>query len=394
MNLAIVPFHDWRKILVEGNRTRDAHFIEYFRDVDTINKLIIINRPITYAELLIKKKLKKIPGKVILSNTGCRLIRIDEKTFVIDFISSQFMQHIIQKRDWYLTAFCDDKFVRFIQQCLGFLNIMEINYLSHNIYASYLFKSIKPSSLIFDAYDNIVKFPFPKSHLLKLSLAYIEYKNTANMWLTNSQSNLDFYQSHYHVNNLRIISNGVSFSNFRDLNDHIPEDLVKIKGPIIGFGGKITHLFDVKLYNYLLDEHPNKSFVIVGQIINKEVFEKINKRTNFHYLGDKNYLDYPHYVKSFDICIIPYLTNDNAHGGDSIKAYEYLSVGKKTVGTIGNGLEALGDFLFLCANYKEFSQQLANLNNEKEVFYDSKLSWNKKGDEILDFFKTEVINIS
>ena len=109
---------------------------------------------------------------------------------------------------------------------------------------------------------------------------------------------------------------------------------------------------------------------------------------------DKNYLDYPNYVNSFDICIVPYITNDNAHGGDSIKAYEYLSVGKKTVGTIGNGLESLGDFLYLCANHKEFSEQLFDTINNKEAFYDSKLSWKNKGDEIIAFFKSEIINIS
>ena len=31
MNLVVVPFHDWRKILLEGSRTRDSHFIEEFR---------------------------------------------------------------------------------------------------------------------------------------------------------------------------------------------------------------------------------------------------------------------------------------------------------------------------------------------------------------------------
>ena len=53
--------------------------------------------PDTYAELLIKKKFKKIPGQVVLSHKRCRLIKIDEKTFVIDFISNQSLQQIIQK---------------------------------------------------------------------------------------------------------------------------------------------------------------------------------------------------------------------------------------------------------------------------------------------------------
>jgi teichuronic acid biosynthesis glycosyltransferase TuaH len=388
MNLAIVPFHDWRKILVEGNRTRDAHFIEYFREADAINKLIIINRPITCAELLIKKKIKRIPGEVVLSNKGCCLIRIDEKTFVIDFISSQFIQHIIQKRDWYLTAFCDNEFVRFIRQCLGFLSIKDINYLSHNIYASYLFKAINPSLLIFDAYDNVVKFPFPKKHLCKLSLAYSEYKNTANMWITNSQSNLDYYQDHYHANNIKIIRNGIESSDFKNLSNNTPSDIVNINKPIVGFGGKITHLFDYDLYNYLLNEHPDKSFVIVGQIINREVYGKIKKRSNFHYLGDKNYSDYPYYVKSFDFCIIPYLTNDCSHGGDSIKAYEYLTTGKKTIGTIGNGLETLGSFLYLCSSYKNFSKEISNTTNNKKIFNDKEFSWKNKGEKIIELFNS------
>ena len=96
MNLAVIPYHDWRKILIEGGRTRDAHFINCFRELNNVEKLIIINRPITFPELLIKKRLKKIVGKVLLSKNGCRLVQLDEKSFIIDFISPDFINHIIQ----------------------------------------------------------------------------------------------------------------------------------------------------------------------------------------------------------------------------------------------------------------------------------------------------------
>ena len=56
LNIVYVPYHDWRKILNEGNRTRDAHFINSFRQDETVDKILIINRPITYTELLVKKR--------------------------------------------------------------------------------------------------------------------------------------------------------------------------------------------------------------------------------------------------------------------------------------------------------------------------------------------------
>ena len=60
MNLAVIPYHDWRKILIEGSRTRDAHFINHFQKSEEIEKLIIINRPITIPELILKKRLRKM----------------------------------------------------------------------------------------------------------------------------------------------------------------------------------------------------------------------------------------------------------------------------------------------------------------------------------------------
>ena len=63
MNLVVVPFHDWRKILLEGSRTRDSHFIEEFRKRQ--DKVIIVNIPTTLLEIIIKKKLNLIRGKLV-----------------------------------------------------------------------------------------------------------------------------------------------------------------------------------------------------------------------------------------------------------------------------------------------------------------------------------------
>ena len=386
MHLAVAPYHDWRKILVEGNRTRDAHFIEHFRNFDSVKKIVIINRPITYPELLIKKKLHRITGKILLSKKGFRLIQIDSKTYVVDFISTDFLNHMIQKRDWYFNAYSNKSYLDFILEAYEHLGINKINYISFNIYAAHMFKAIKDSSVIFDAWDNFLKFPFAKSHLYKIKEAYLTYKNKNTFWTTNAKANLVYYNEHYNINKIRIISNGVDIERFNSKADILPEDLKGLPRPIIGFGGKITHLFDASLFNYLLSAHPDKSFVIVGQVLNKSIFKDIKKSNNFYYLGDKSYDLYPQYVKNFDICIIPYVLEKFGHGADTIKAYEFISTHKKTVGTSSSGMSRLSEYIYVCDDKKLFSDCLFNIENEKDKFYDKSYNWESKARAMLNIF--------
>ena len=389
MNLAVIPYHDWRKILVEGSRTRDSHFINHFQQSEDIEKLIIINRPITMPELILKKRLKCIEGEIVLKEKSCKLIKISEHCYVIDFLSNDIINHILFKRDLYFDAYRDDVFVSFIQKAYDFLNIKEINYISYNIYSAFLFNKLKYNNLLFDAWDNYAKFPFSEKHLKKIKLAYHCFAKCTEKWSTNSIENMKYYQNHYGINNIEVVKNGVDLNKFQNANLNKPADIDKLQSPIIGFGGKITHLFDVDLYNYLVKKNKDKAFVIVGQIIDKKIFNQINKTDNFYYLGDKHYSVYPSYVQSFDICIVPYLVGDKAHGGDSIKAYEFLAAGKKTIGTSGNGLTNLKEYLYLHDSFSDFSEELSDSVNEKINFDSQDYSWNQKSEIILEILKNK-----
>ncbi len=103
------------------------------------------------------------------------------------------------------------------------------------------------------------------------------------------------------------------------------------------------------------------------------------------FLGDKNYAIYPSYVANFDICIVPYNINGGQHGGDSIKAYEYLLTGKKIVGTNGNGLQDLEKHLYLAENPKEFSDALKHIKNEKISIDIEDHSWQSKSIKLLTY---------
>ncbi len=388
MNLTIIPFHDWRKNQKEGFRTRDSHLINNLYKSNRVNKVLVINRPTTIVELFHKKTPKKIRGKVILSKKKFTLYEVETNLFVVDFISNDVMGQITKRQKWFIDKYYQKDYLNFIKECWDKLSFGKTRLITQNIFAYKLAIALPARSKLFDAWDNFLKFPAYQKIRVHLKEGYQEMANEIKYWTTNSTENIDFYKSTFGVDKITLLKNGVNI-NFAKNIDHEPADLALIKKPIIGFGGKISYLLDVNLINYIVQHNKDLSFVFVGQILNKQTFNAIDKEPNIYFLGDKHYNEYPSYVKNFDICIIPYNTGKGQHGGDSIKAYEYLSTGKKVVGTNGNGLEDLKDYIYIANTPKEFSDALKDNNNNKLKLEVLKYSWNKKAQTMIDILNEE-----
>lgn len=384
--VAYIPYHDWRKIEAEGNRTRDAHFIDSFRKNKHIEHLIIINRPITYAELLIKKRSirTKLQEELIYKSKGGRLYKVDDQTYLVDFILHQNMLQIKNGRKWFFSAYGNEDFVSFYKKCLIFLEIKDVPVITANVFSYQFIKKIH-SKKIFDAWDNFYLIPGLNNIKEELFIAYQNLAKDVSCWITNSEENKSFYTEKYNASVSDVVKNGVDADIFCD-NQKIPKDLKRIKdlgNLIAGFGGKITHLFDVEIFNFITLDNPSINFVIIGQILDKSVFLKIKQRNNVFYLGDKHYQDYANYISNIDIGIIPYRIKENQHGGDSIKAYEYLSAGLIVVGTRGNGLQSLEEYINISETKEAFSNYL-KFPHKKKKFITSEFSWKNKAQLFLD----------
>jgi len=379
MAIAIIPFHDWRKIQLEGFRTRDAHFIEELsKDEDRIK--IIINRPTTLAEILIKRKLNLIKGEVIYKKSGFRLYRIDEDLYLVDYVSNNVLKQILSGYKWFINQYGSKKYIDFINEVLVELNI-ENDYclLNQNIFASNLSRGLKPKISVFDAWDNFTKFTVYKKIKKELETAYHSYATTCSFWITNSKDNVDDFSELYRPKRITLIANGVDVSRFKDSIDKVPDDMKSIPRPIIGFGGKITQLIDVDLLNQVMEKSKEVSFVFVGQILDKKIYNSIEKPYNFHYLGDKHYDLYPNYVKNFDVCIVPYVVDEKKKSGaNSIKVYEYLGANKKVIGTNSNGLEDLAKHVYIVKSAEEFIEALKSEQNDKMPINLDQHSWSSK----------------
>ncbi len=389
MNLIVIPFHDWRKIIKEGFRTRDSHFIESLEKSKSINTLLVVNRPTTILEIFLKKKGKKIEGEIVLKRKNFSLIKVSNKTYVIDFISNDILGQIRTKFLWFIKKYANKDFVHFINESLSLLEINKYNVVSQNVFAHKLIPNLEPQKSVFDAWDNFCLINDYYAISDKIKSAYLNYAEKASLWITNSNDNISYFSKEFSLSRIELIKNGLDTKRFNSENNYLePNDIKNIKKPIVGFGGKITQTINIEWLNYEIEKNPDFSFVLIGQILDKAIFNSILKRPNVYYLGDKFYDEYPNYVNSFDICLVPYyIEEDKKSGTNPIKVYEYLALNKKVIGTNGNGLEDLKDYLFLADNKEDMAEEIMKgfLNTKSQLNLKDN-SWDTKTEELLNLF--------
>lgn len=387
MNIVVIPFHDWRKIISEGFRTRDSHFIESLDRSEKVDKVIVINRPTTILEIILKKKRKKIEGEIILNQRGLKFIKVTEKIVVVDYVSNDIIGQVKNRFLWFIQKYEQQKFITFINECLSNINVSEYFVLSQNIFASRLAIKLRKDKLVFDAWDNFLKIDDYFSFKEDINTGYDQYHQHSDFWITNSNDNIRYFSEKYTGLNIQLIKNGVDSKRFNPKNNYEPQiDLELIPRPIVGFGGKITQTINLEILNYAIMNCPEVSFVFLGQILDQNIYNSILKSKNVFYLGDKHYDKYPNYVNGFDICLVPYYVEESKSSGTNpIKVYEYLSLGKKVIGTNGNGLEDLKEYLYTINNKEELVEEInRGITNDKTKINIDDHSWDTKTQELLD----------
>ncbi|MCP4685024.1 MAG: glycosyltransferase family 1 protein [bacterium] len=384
LDLVVIPFHDWRKVQREGTRTRDAHIIKHCIKHPKVDRVVIVNRPMSLPEMVYKRTQWRTEGAPIASTGNSQLVQIDDRAFVIDFRAFDLITPVLKGKNWFLSAHGRSGFVAVVEKYLRHLRITDFDVVSFSVYAAELVAQLGARRKLFDAWDNFLRFPDHQRYLAGFRRAYTGYADHCRLWTTNSHSNRKCYQDEFGVENCRVIKNGVDVERFAGVSDE-PSDLKAVPRPIIGVGAKITHLLDTDLINRALASHHDKSFVLVGQMLEKKVFREINKAPNFFYLGDKSYDDYMAYVQNFDVCTIPYVVGDREHGGDSIKFYEYLAAGKPIVSAAIEGVTDDYDNVFVAANHEEFCAMIPRALEARPVEHHlpEDLTWRHKADELL-----------
>jgi glycosyltransferase involved in cell wall biosynthesis len=101
--------------------------------------------------------------------------------------------------------------------------------------------------------------------------------------------------------------------------------------PVIGYVGGIHRFFDVEMLAAMAQAKPDWSWVLVGPLqISPRDLKQI---PNIHLAGPKSHEELPYYISSFDVGIVPYLSNGYTATVVPTKINEYLAMGKPVVST-------------------------------------------------------------
>jgi glycosyltransferase involved in cell wall biosynthesis len=111
-----------------------------------------------------------------------------------------------------------------------------------------------------------------------------------------------------------------------------PSDQADIPHPRIGFYGVLDERLDRDLLRQVAKQHPDWHFVLIGPVV-KIRHEELPRAGNIHYLGQKEYVELPRYLASWDVAMLPFARNASTRFISPTKTPEYLAAAKQVVST-------------------------------------------------------------
>jgi glycosyltransferase involved in cell wall biosynthesis len=128
-----------------------------------------------------------------------------------------------------------------------------------------------------------------------------------------------------------LLEQGVDYDHWRHVtNGDVAPEIAKIPRPRLGYFGAIEPwLVDQELIKRASRERPEWQWIFIG---NRSRGLEIEELPNAHFLPAVAYADLPAYAAGFDVCVLPWETEQSFTSyGSAIKVREYLATGKPVV---------------------------------------------------------------
>lgn len=191
--------------------------------------------------------------------------------------------------------------------------------------------------------------------------------------------------------NTFIGKNGVNFADYEraKIAGAVPEQLSRIRRPIIGYVGTVDSRNDYALLAEVAGKRPDWSFVLLGLITYREAVRSLSGE-NVHFLGLVDYRELPAYVLSFDVCInFPVISQLTEHA-DYLKLYEYLAAGKPVVSTDVYAARKVRPLVRIAVDAEDFIRKIeASLADRDTKSIEDRLkfakdnSWEKRAEDMM-----------
>jgi len=163
-----------------------------------------------------------------------------------------------------------------------------------------------------------------------------------------------------------LLEQGVDYERWSKVTTlSIAPEIDKIPHPRLGYFGAIEPwLVDQELIKREARERPSWQWIFIG---NRSRGIEIEDLPNTHFLPPVQYEELPAYAAGFDVCVLPWETEQAFTSyGSAIKVREYLASGKPVVISPLPEYEPMGDVLRIARSRDEFLRLVEDALNEND----------------------------
>lgn len=357
LDIIVFPLHDWKKCQSQGLARRDTHIIRGLEKVPDVRTILLVDRPVSSSMLVynaIRGESSFARAERLVRRSGTRwLWQLSDKLYVLDTVVIDPLSALLMRKRWWPHILENMSFLAGVRDTANHLGIERP--------VLWLFTPISAPAIgwfserlvVFDAIDNWVKHDHMSAYRHAALSGYDRIRLKADIAFCNSKSMQRFLaggrpESYW-------VPNGVDLTLFRPSSKRMLHEAPVAGKPRVGYAGAIDSRLDVDLLEQCATALPYADFVLVGPVVGSTGFlRRLRSLRNVYCLGSKRYEDMPHYINSFDVCVIPHKVNGYTDAMNPLKLYEYLACGKPVVSTSVAGVDTFRDVITIVDSPSSF----------------------------------------
>lgn len=190
--------------------------------------------------------------------------------------------------------------------------------------------------------------------------------------------------------NIAFLPNGVNYPMFSRTDLDVPPELQHRPGPLLGWVGTITPGLDLSPIEYTAGEHPDWTFILVGQIGENPRLGYLDELPNVHLIGRRPMVEIPEYVGNFDVCLDLRRREQEDNNVTPRRIYEYLSTGKPIVSHLApDQVEEFPDVIYGAHSPQEYCRMCQRALVEDRTWvsprrrdYGAAAAWSRRAENI------------
>lgn len=325
------------------------------------NRVLFVNPPLTRNLALRQKDLPEVQKRLrIIKGKEPDIVQENDNMWIL------YPRTIVESVNWIpfnpifdcFNRINNKRYAKKIKEAIDKLGFKDCILFDDNsmIIGYYLKEYLKPDIFIYLLRDAVTLVSYHKRHGARLQPKII---GKADFVVTNSE----FFANYARKTNPRsnMIGQGCDLSMYNDKDGKlkIPDDLVNIKKPVIGYVGFLTEIrLDIEVLVYIAEQKPEWSLVLVGPEDDAFKNSKLHQLDNVYFLGRKEPTELAAYIKGFDVALNPQIVNPISDINYPLKIEEYLAMGKPTVATKTTFMEYFKDYTYLPTNKQEYVEAI------------------------------------